>query len=113
MVCVSPDESRARAFAGPGAFEPRGIYLMYGALDAVGNTAALGLADLLPTRKDKTAALLPPLTAIRSVSRAVARAVGVQAIKDGLAQVDESELEAELAANIWEPEYEPYQLAHV
>jgi pimeloyl-ACP methyl ester carboxylesterase len=44
VVCVSPDEARARAFAGPGAFAPRGAYLMYGALDPAGNTAALGLA---------------------------------------------------------------------
>jgi hypothetical protein len=44
VVCVSPDEGRARSFAGLGSFTPRGIYLMYGALDAVGNTAALGLA---------------------------------------------------------------------
>jgi pimeloyl-ACP methyl ester carboxylesterase len=45
VVCVSPDESRARDFAGPGAFEPRGIYLMYGALDPSGNTAAINLAS--------------------------------------------------------------------
>jgi pimeloyl-ACP methyl ester carboxylesterase len=45
VVCVSPDEDRARAFAGPGAFAPRGIYLMYGALDAAGNAAALNLAS--------------------------------------------------------------------
>jgi pimeloyl-ACP methyl ester carboxylesterase len=44
-VCVSPDEERARAFAGPGAFAPRGIYLMYGALDPAGNIAALNLAS--------------------------------------------------------------------
>jgi malate dehydrogenase (oxaloacetate-decarboxylating) len=39
----------------------------------------------------------------------VARAVGEQAIKDGLAQVDAAVLEKELAANIWEPVYEPYE----
>ena len=38
VVCVSPDEVARPAFAGPGAFEPRGIYLMYGALDPNGNT---------------------------------------------------------------------------
>ena len=80
--------------------------------DAMIKAAALGLADLLPTRTDKTAPLLPPLTSIRSVSRAVARAVGIQAIKDNLAQVDEAGLDKELAANIWEPEYEPYELSN-
>jgi pimeloyl-ACP methyl ester carboxylesterase len=44
VVSVSPDEMRARAFAGPGPFEPRGVYLMYGANDTVANDAALGLA---------------------------------------------------------------------
>jgi pimeloyl-ACP methyl ester carboxylesterase len=44
VVCVSPDERRSRDFAGPGAFAPRGTYLMYGALDLAGNAAALGLA---------------------------------------------------------------------
>jgi malate dehydrogenase (oxaloacetate-decarboxylating) len=42
----------------------------------------------------------------------VARAVGMQAIKDGLAQVDEAGLDKELTANIWEPEYEPYELSN-
>ena len=45
VVCVSPDESRARSFAGPGAFAPRGIYVMYGALDPNGNAAAMSLAE--------------------------------------------------------------------
>jgi alpha-beta hydrolase superfamily lysophospholipase len=45
VVCVSADEIRARALAGPGAFSPRGVYLMYGALDPAGNAAALGLAS--------------------------------------------------------------------
>jgi malate dehydrogenase (oxaloacetate-decarboxylating) len=77
--------------------------------DAMIKASAMGLAELLPTRKDKNAPLLPPLATIRSVSLAVARAVGRQAIKDGLAQVDAAELEKELAANVWEPVYEPYE----
>ena len=40
---------------------------------------------------------------------AVAKAVGNQAIKDGSATVDEDQFEQELAANIWEPVYEPYE----
>jgi malate dehydrogenase (oxaloacetate-decarboxylating) len=79
--------------------------------DAMIKASALALAELSPTRRDKQAGLLPPLPAIRQVSQAVARAVGRQAIKDGLAQVDEGGLEKELAANIWEPVYEPYEYA--
>jgi malate dehydrogenase (oxaloacetate-decarboxylating) len=39
----------------------------------------------------------------------VARAVGKQAIKEGLASVDETQFEKELAANVWEPIYEKYE----
>jgi len=45
VVCVSPDDERARAFAGPGGFAPRGVYLMYGASDPAGNLAAFNLAS--------------------------------------------------------------------
>src|SRR5579863_3628983 len=79
--------------------------------DGMIKAAALALADLSPTRHDQQARLLPPLSSIRSVSRDVARAVGMQAIQDGLATVDEAGLEQELAANIWEPVYEPYERA--
>jgi hypothetical protein len=43
------------------------------------------------------------------VSKSVARAVGLQSNKDGLAEVDEAGLEQELKANFWEPIYEPYE----
>lgn len=43
-VCVSPDEARARAFAGPGPVRPRGVYVLYGARDALGTEAALAFA---------------------------------------------------------------------
>lgn len=74
--------------------------------DAMIKTSAMKLADLCPTKTDKNAGLLPPLTAIRSVSKSVANAVGRQAVKEGLAQVDAIGFEKELAANIWEPVYE-------
>ena len=77
--------------------------------DAMIKTSALALAGLSPTRQDRTASLLPALTGIRSVSVTIARAVGKQAIRDGLAGVDETGFEKELAANIWEPMYHPYE----
>ncbi len=43
-VCVSPDGERAHAFAGHGVFQPRAVYLMYGALDPTGADAALAFA---------------------------------------------------------------------
>ena len=77
--------------------------------DAMIKAAAIALAELAPTRQNKSASLLPPLASIRSVSLAIAKAVGNQAIKDGSATVDEDQFEQELAANIWEPVYEPYE----
>ena len=79
--------------------------------DAMVKAATLALVELLPTRLDKKAPLLPPLKDLRAVSQKVARAVGLQAIKDGLAEVDAARLQKELAANFWEPVYEPYELA--
>jgi malate dehydrogenase (oxaloacetate-decarboxylating) len=73
--------------------------------------SARALAELCPSRQDKHANLLPPLSGIRSVSLEVARAVGKQAIQDGLAGVDETTFNKELAANIWEPLYHPYEPA--
>jgi hypothetical protein len=48
VVCVSPDEAKARAIAGPGGPSHRAastsICSIYGANDQVGNDTALGLA---------------------------------------------------------------------
>jgi malate dehydrogenase (oxaloacetate-decarboxylating) len=77
--------------------------------DAMIKASAIALAELAPTRQSKSANLLPPLASIRSVSLAIAKAVGNQAIQDGSATVDEDQFEQELAANIWEPVYEPYE----
>jgi malate dehydrogenase (oxaloacetate-decarboxylating) len=79
--------------------------------DAMIKASALALAALSPTRKDKRANLLPPLSNIRSVSLEVAKAVGSQAIQDGLAAVDAAGFEKELAANIWDPAYKTYERA--
>jgi malate dehydrogenase (oxaloacetate-decarboxylating) len=78
--------------------------------DEMIKTAALALAELSPARKDKGASLLPPLESIRAVSRTVANAVGRQAIRQGLTNVDEGAFEVALQANIWEPVYLPYEL---
>jgi malate dehydrogenase (oxaloacetate-decarboxylating) len=77
--------------------------------DAMIKASAKALAELAPTKQNKNANLLPPLSSIRSVSLAIARAVGRQAIQDGLSIVDEAQLEHELRANVWEPVYEPYE----
>jgi malate dehydrogenase (oxaloacetate-decarboxylating) len=72
--------------------------------------AAKALAALSPARTDKSAPLLPPIAESRQTSLAVAEAVGMQAISDGVAEaVDEARLADELSAYVWEPEYAPYE----
>lgn len=71
--------------------------------------AARALAELSPTHTDKKAPLLPPISNARRISWAVARAVGLQAITEGLAGVaNEKELLQEMQANVWDPVYVPY-----
>jgi malate dehydrogenase (oxaloacetate-decarboxylating) len=79
--------------------------------DSMIKAAATELIRHLPTQKDKEGSLLPPLSEARNLGRLIAQAVGKQAIHDGQAQVsDEDALNRELEANIWEPEYEQYEL---
>jgi malate dehydrogenase (oxaloacetate-decarboxylating) len=77
--------------------------------DAMIMAAAKALAELSPTKKDKKANLLPPLADARQISWSVAKAVGLQAMAEGLAGVaDEKALLQEIKANVWEPVYVPY-----
>jgi malate dehydrogenase (oxaloacetate-decarboxylating) len=78
--------------------------------DTMIKAAAQELVRHLPTQKDKNASLLPPISDARQLGRLIGHAVGLQAIKDGQAQVsDETALNRELQANIWEPVYVPYE----
>ena len=78
--------------------------------DAMIMASAKKLAALSPVQRDKNAALLPPLANSRDVSLEVARAVGKQAIDDGVAGVaTERALEEELKTYVWNPVYVPYE----
>jgi malate dehydrogenase (oxaloacetate-decarboxylating) len=78
--------------------------------DAMILAAAKELARLVPTAKDKTANLLPSIADSRRLSRLIAKAVGLQAMRDGQAQIDDEEsLKREIEVNIWEPVYVPYE----
>jgi malate dehydrogenase (oxaloacetate-decarboxylating) len=63
-------------------------------------------------RQGKQASSAPKLANALSVSQAVAKAVGQQALKEGLATVDEVGFEKELAANLWNPIYRVYKRAN-
>jgi malate dehydrogenase (oxaloacetate-decarboxylating) len=74
--------------------------------------AAKALAALSPARNDPNANLLPPVTALRKVSIAVARAVALQACKEGLAPaMADDAIDAAIQAKMWEPKYLPYSRA--
>ncbi|MFZ0311521.1 MAG: malic enzyme-like NAD(P)-binding protein, partial [Candidatus Korobacteraceae bacterium] len=78
--------------------------------DTMFMAAAKGLAELSPARHRKSGRLLPPVSELRSVSFAVAKAVARQAINDGVAApLDEPAVESRIRANIWEPTYLPYR----
>jgi malate dehydrogenase (oxaloacetate-decarboxylating) len=78
--------------------------------DAMIMTAAKTLAELSPTRKDKTASLLPPIADSRKIALLVAEGVAHRAIKDGLAGVpDHKAFKDELTASLWNPVYVPYE----
>ena len=78
--------------------------------DAMFMAAAKCLAGLSPALKSKSGRLLPPVSDLRSVSFAVARAVARQAIADGVAgPLDEQTLEISIRANVWEPVYLSYR----
>ncbi len=78
--------------------------------DTMVKAAATELIRHLPTQTDKQASLLPPIADARPLGRLIAGAVGRQAIKDGQARVaDVDSLDRELDANVWEPQYVPYE----
>ncbi|NCX96701.1 MAG: NAD-dependent malic enzyme, partial [Chitinophagia bacterium] len=78
--------------------------------DGMIKAAAYALAELSPAKKNKQGNLLPPLVDIRSISVDIARAVGKQAIVEGLAKVNEQEFAQALIANLWDPVYKKYEL---
>jgi malate dehydrogenase (oxaloacetate-decarboxylating) len=71
---------------------------------------AKALASMSPTRKDPDGALLPPLDTLRTVSLAVAVALGRQAALEGLAGVKGEAFVEALRSSMWEPVYRPYKL---
>jgi malate dehydrogenase (oxaloacetate-decarboxylating) len=79
--------------------------------DSMLMAAARALADCSPMRHDPAAPLLPPLSQARAVSRSIAIAVASAAIRDGLADCDQSRNVEELVdARIWVPRYLPMRL---
>lgn len=78
--------------------------------DTMFMAAAKALAETSPTKHNKDANLLAPLSDIRDVSLQVAIAVAKEAIADGLAGfVPSQSLEEHIKDYMWTPAYLPYQ----
>lgn len=78
--------------------------------DAMMMAASKALADSSPVAQSGSGALLPPLETIRAVSKSIAKAVVVQAIKDGVAlPIPDDLIEEKIEGNFWEPEYREYR----
>src|SRR6185436_8500497 len=77
--------------------------------DTMFMAAAKALAALSPARNDAGGNLLPPVTALREVAIAVARATAFQAGREGLTDFTEDEIERAIHAKMWSPKYLPYR----
>jgi malate dehydrogenase (oxaloacetate-decarboxylating) len=74
--------------------------------DAMFVAAARVLSEFSPSFHDPNAPLYPPLETVREVSRKVALAVGMEAVRAGLARVTSlDELERNVAEKMWTPHY--------
>lgn len=70
--------------------------------------AARALGEHSPALKDPAGSLLPPLSEVRSVARAIAEAVGMEAQRAGVTPLTtRTELAARVQASQWLPEYGP------
>jgi malate dehydrogenase (oxaloacetate-decarboxylating) len=78
--------------------------------DAMFMAAAKAVAELSPAAADRHGRLLPPVSRMRAVSLAVAKAVARQAQADGVAPIcDAATLDDRIARSVWEPRYRPYR----
>ena len=78
--------------------------------DAMFMAAGKVVAAMSPAVTDHQARLLPPISQLREVSIAVAKAVARQAQADGLAApCDGSVLDERIEAYVWVPRYRPYK----
>jgi malic enzyme len=68
--------------------------------------AAETLANMVPSERIEQGAMYPRLTALRSISRAIAVAVAKEASGKVAPQASDDEIEAMVDACIWEPRYE-------
>lgn len=70
--------------------------------DAMFSVAATAVADMIDTTDFARGALLPRLTRLRDVAKAVARAIALEAARSGLGRaMSEDDLDRELDLAMW------------
>lgn len=75
--------------------------------DGMFMASAQALGELSPALNNHHAPLLPPVSEIRAVSKTIARAVAVQAQKDGVASsISDEELDRRIEDKYWIPAYD-------
>ena len=108
-----PDELVARAAAlGQSALALTDRDGLYGAVRFVRACSEAGIAPVLGVdlALDGQGALLPPLSDVREVSKAIAFAVARQAQADGVALSSSDEaIRASIERNFWYPRYRSYR----
>ena len=81
-------------------------------LDEMFMAAGLALREVSPAMKNPQASLLPCLEDMREVSLHIAKAVAVEAIRQGVADdIAEEDIDARLQSTMWVPEYQEITLA--
>jgi malate dehydrogenase (oxaloacetate-decarboxylating) len=72
--------------------------------------AAKALADLSPARSNPSGQLLPPVESMRDISIAVARAVALEARRQGMTRdLTDDQIEAAIRSKMWKPVYHHYR----
>jgi len=72
--------------------------------------AATTLASMLPAERIEQGAMYPSITDLRSISRAIAIAVAMEARDEGVAPMaTDAEIEGAVEACIWTPRYESFE----
>lgn len=79
-----------------------------GITDSMFLEAAKILSKFSPALKDPSSSLFPSLPDVRTLSRAIAIGVAKKAIREGISQVQEKEVEKRVDAIMWEPKYPTY-----
>src|SRR5690606_37022059 len=79
--------------------------------DGMTNAASKALAHQVTDDECNVGMLFPSVTRLRAVSYAIAVAVARQALEEGVADIRAEDVETQVRATMWSPEYPDYEPA--